>query len=80
MTETRQDELRKVLSSVRLQVPTWLAVALFLTAITSSAWFGVTKDSMARWISAGAWLAFAVLVTVLAEHVFRKYGPKETND
>lgn len=84
MAQPDHDELRKRLSSPQLQVPTWTAVALFLTAITSSAWFCATNDPAAGWISVGSWLVFTAVTMVVSKmaerYILAKHVPKDPND
>ena len=78
------DGFRKKLTSPRLQIPTWLTVALLLTAIATSNWAWLTGDDTAGWISSASTLLFVAALLALerlTRRLFRDhYKLKGSND
>lgn len=76
------DEFRAKLKSPRFQVPTWLAAAAFVSAVSALIWSGFTEDPIADWITVGAWLQFlaaALTVERLVSRRLRTYYEKESH-
>ncbi|MET4143973.1 hypothetical protein [Arthrobacter sp. UYCo732] len=73
MADTENDALRKRLTSLRLQIPTWLTVALLLTAIVTSTWTWLTGDNTAGWISIASTLLFMVAALTLEKLMSRLF-------